>query len=124
MLCHRQAIPSISSYSASPACHSATKQPLFSHPRNRWWIEQPGPSLTAVARELGIGRAVLKRWTESFAAGKYEKVAKLPMKSAQQQGTEQLPRDRAMARMERSHRPSADNRDERQNSVSESYNAM
>ena len=63
--------------------------------------EQPGHSLTAVARELGIGRSVLKRWTENFAAGKYEKDAKLPLKSAQQQENEQLRRELAKVKMER-----------------------
>src|SRR6185436_5788272 len=35
MLCHRQATPSIWSYSAKPACHSASKNPAFSHSRKR-----------------------------------------------------------------------------------------
>lgn len=58
--------------------------------------EQPGHSLSAVARELGVERSVLKRWVENFASGKYEKNAKLPLKSAQQQENEQL--RRALAR--------------------------
>ena len=37
-LCHRQAIPSMSSYSARPACHSFTKKPAASHSRNLLWI--------------------------------------------------------------------------------------
>lgn len=45
-------------------------------------VEQPGRSLTAVARELDIDRSVLERWVKSFAAGKYEKDASLPLKSA------------------------------------------
>lgn len=34
MLCHRHAMPSISSYSANPSCHSAKNRPAFSHSRN------------------------------------------------------------------------------------------
>jgi transposase len=63
--------------------------------------EQPGRSLSAVARELGVERSVLKRWMENFAAGKYEKNAKLPLKSAQQQENEQLRRELAKVKMER-----------------------
>ena len=37
-LCHRQAIPSISSCSASLARQSAEKKPACSHSRNRLWI--------------------------------------------------------------------------------------
>lgn len=35
MLCHRQAMPAKSSYSANPAFHSASKKPARSHARNR-----------------------------------------------------------------------------------------
>ena len=63
--------------------------------------ERPGRSLSAVARELGIQRSVLKLWMQNFAAGKYEKDAKLPLKSAQQKEMEQLRRELAKARMER-----------------------
>jgi transposase len=63
--------------------------------------EQPGRTVTAVARELGVERSVLKRWMESFASGKYEKDAKLPLKSAQQQENEQLRRELAKVKMER-----------------------
>lgn len=63
--------------------------------------EQPGHSLSAVARELGVERSVLKRWVENFASGKYEKDAKLPLKSAQQQENEQLRRELAKVKMER-----------------------
>lgn len=35
--------------------------------------EQPGRSLAAVARELGIERSVRKAWLDSFIAGRYEK---------------------------------------------------
>ena len=62
---------------------------------------QPGRTVTAVARELGIERSVLKRWVENFAAGKYEKDEKLPLKSAQQQENEQLRRELAKVKMER-----------------------
>src|SRR5207249_3649361 len=48
MLCHRQAMPSISSYSANPACHSATKNPALSHSRNRLWM-----ALALPKRSLG-----------------------------------------------------------------------
>ncbi len=64
-------------------------------------LEQPGRSLSAVARELGVERSVLKRWAENFAAGKYEKDTKLPLKSAQQQENEQLRRELAKVKMER-----------------------
>lgn len=64
-------------------------------------LEQPGRSLSAVARELGVERSVLKRWSENFAAGKYEKDAKFPLKSAQQQENEQLRRELAKVKMER-----------------------
>ena len=64
-------------------------------------VEQPGRTVTAVARELGVERSVLKRWVENFAAGKYEKDAKLPLKSAQQQENEQLRRELAKVKMER-----------------------
>ena len=63
--------------------------------------EQQGRSLSAVARELGVERSVLKRWVENFASGKYEKDAKLPLKSAQQQENEQLRRELAKVKMER-----------------------
>ncbi len=63
--------------------------------------EQPGRSLSAVARELGVERSVLKRWMENFASGKYEKDTKLPLKSAQQQENEQLRRELAKVKMER-----------------------
>ena len=62
---------------------------------------QPGRSLSAVARELGVERSVLKRWVDNFAAGRYEKDQALPLKSAQQRELEQLRRDLAKARMER-----------------------
>lgn len=42
-------------------------------------VEQPGRSLTAVARELDIDRSVLERWVKSFASGKYEKDASVPV---------------------------------------------
>jgi transposase len=50
--------------------------------------EQPGRSLAAVARELGVERSVLKAWVVNFAAGRYEKDRTLPLKSAQQQEME------------------------------------
>lgn len=62
---------------------------------------QPGHSLSAVARDLGVQRSVLKRWVENVASGKYEKDAKLPLKSAQQQENEQLRRELAKVKMER-----------------------
>jgi transposase len=63
--------------------------------------EQPGRSLAAVARELGVERTVLKRWVDNFAAGRYEKNRALPLKAAQQQENEQLRRELAKVRMER-----------------------
>jgi transposase len=63
--------------------------------------EQPGHSLSAVARDLGIQRSVLKGWVERFAAGRYEKDPTLPLKSAQQQENEQLRRELAKVKMER-----------------------
>ena len=63
--------------------------------------EQPGRSVSAVARELGVQRSVLKHWMTNFASGKYEKDAKLPLKSAQQQENEQLRRELAKVKMER-----------------------
>ncbi len=63
--------------------------------------EQPGRSLSAVARELGIQRSVLKLWMQNFADGKYEKDTKLPLKSAQQQENERLRRELAKVKMER-----------------------
>jgi hypothetical protein len=38
MLCHRQAMPSNSSYSARPDVHKASKTPAFSHSKKRPWI--------------------------------------------------------------------------------------
>jgi transposase len=64
-------------------------------------VGQPGRSLTAVGRELDVDRSVLERWVKSFAAGKYEKAPGLPLKSAQQQETEQLRRELAKVKMER-----------------------
>lgn len=64
-------------------------------------VEQPGRSLSAVARDLGVERSVLKRWVDNFAEGRYEKDQALPLKSAQQKELEQLRRDLAKARMER-----------------------
>jgi transposase len=63
--------------------------------------EQPGRSMSAVARELGVQRSVLKHWMANFAAGKYEKDSRLPLKSAQQQENEQLRRELAKVKMER-----------------------
>ena len=63
--------------------------------------DQPGRSMTAVARELGIERSVLKHWIDNFAAGRYEKDKALPLKAAQQQENEQLRRELAKVRMER-----------------------
>ena len=63
--------------------------------------EQTGRTVSAVARELGVERSVLKRWVENFASGRYEKEAKLPLKSAQQQENEQLRRELAKVKMER-----------------------
>jgi transposase len=63
--------------------------------------EQPGRTVSAVARELGVERSVLKRWVENFASGRYERQAKLPLKSAQQQENEQLRRELAKVKMER-----------------------
>lgn len=63
--------------------------------------EQPGHSLSAVARELGAERSVLKRWAENFASGKHEKDAKLPLKSAQQQENEQQRRELAKVKCSR-----------------------
>jgi transposase len=48
-----------------------------------------------------VERSVLKRWMENFAAGKYEKDAKLPLKAAQHQEHEQLRRELAKVKMER-----------------------
>ncbi len=63
--------------------------------------EQPGRSMSAVAKELGIERSVLKHWIDNFAAGRYEKDRALPLKAAQQQENEQLRRELAKVRMER-----------------------
>ena len=63
--------------------------------------EQPGRSMSAVAKELGIERSVLKHWIDNFAAGRYEKDRTLPLKAAQQQENEQLRRELAKVRMER-----------------------
>ena len=57
--------------------------------------------MTAVARELDIDRSVLERWVKSFASGKYEKDASVPLKSAQQQENEKLRRELAKVKMER-----------------------
>ncbi len=63
--------------------------------------ERPGRSLTAVARELGIERSVLKRWMDNSAMGRYEQDRVLPLKAAQQQENEQLRRELTRVRMER-----------------------
>ena len=63
--------------------------------------EQPGRALSAVAREFGVERSVLKRWVENFAAGRYEKDKTLPLKTAQQLENEQLRRELAKVRTER-----------------------
>jgi transposase len=63
--------------------------------------EQPGRSLSAVARELGVARTALKLWVDNFAAGRYEKDRTLPLKAAQQQEMERLRRELAKVRMER-----------------------
>ena len=44
MLCHRQAIPSISSYSASPLRHRRTKTPFRFHSKKYWWMELALPN--------------------------------------------------------------------------------
>ena len=44
--------------------------------------EQPGRSVAAVARELGVERSVLKGWIDNFASGRYEKNHALPLKAA------------------------------------------
>ena len=63
--------------------------------------EQPGRSLAAVAREVGVERSVLKGWVDNFAAGRYERKRALPLKAAQQLENEQLRRELAKVRMER-----------------------
>lgn len=63
--------------------------------------QQPGRSVAAVARELGVERSVLKGWVDNFAAGRYEKDRTLPLKAAQQLENEQLRRELAKVRMER-----------------------
>ena len=63
--------------------------------------QQPGRSVAAVARELGVERSVLKGWVDNFAAGRYEKERALPLKAAQQLENEQLRRELAKVRMER-----------------------
>jgi transposase-like protein len=50
--------------------------------------DQAGRTVSAVERELGVERSVLKRWVDNFASGKYEKEVKRPLKSAQQQENE------------------------------------
>jgi transposase len=62
---------------------------------------QPGRSMSAVARELGVERSVLKHWIDNFVAGKYEKDHALPFKAVQQQENERLRRELARIRMER-----------------------
>ena len=62
---------------------------------------QAGRSTSAVARELGVERSVLKRWMDNFDSGRYEADAKLPLKSSQQQENEQLRRELAKVKMER-----------------------
>lgn len=62
---------------------------------------QPGRSVSAVAREVGVERSVLKHWVDNFAAGKYEKDRALPLKAVQQQENERLRRELAKVRMER-----------------------
>src|SRR5450631_1018510 len=47
-LCQRQGMPSMSSYSASPACHKMRKNPALSHSRKRLWI-----ALALPKRSLG-----------------------------------------------------------------------
>jgi hypothetical protein len=44
MLCHTQAIPSISSYSASPFRHIFTKTPWRFHSKKYWWTELALPN--------------------------------------------------------------------------------
>ncbi len=63
--------------------------------------ERPGRSLTAVARELGIERSVLKRWMDNSATARYEQDRVLPLTAAQQQENEQLRRELTRVRMER-----------------------
>ena len=63
--------------------------------------EQPGRSLTSVAREVGVARTVLKLWVDNFAAGRYEKDRALPLKAVQQQEMEKLRRELAKIKMER-----------------------
>lgn len=63
--------------------------------------EQPGRSLTSVAREVGVARTVLKLWVDNFAAGRYEKDRALPLKAVQQQEMEKLRRELAKVKMER-----------------------
>src|ERR1035437_239083 len=48
ILCHRQALPSIWSYSATPAAHIASNTPARSHSRNLLWI-----ALALPKRSLG-----------------------------------------------------------------------
>ena len=64
-------------------------------------VQQPGRSLSAVARDLGVERSVLKNCIDNFAAGKYEKDSALPLKAVQQQENDRLRRELAKVRMER-----------------------
>jgi hypothetical protein len=49
MLCQAHAMPSSSSYSASPACHSRKKNPLRRQRWKRAWIALPLPKLSGNA---------------------------------------------------------------------------
>lgn len=62
---------------------------------------QPGVTITAVARDLGVERRVLRRRVENAHKGRYDTPPGKPLKSDAQIELEQVEREGARAKTER-----------------------
>ena len=62
---------------------------------------QPGETVSSVARDLGVGVSVVRRWVEKSRAGKWESQAGKPLKSETAAELERVKRELAKVKMER-----------------------
>ena len=62
---------------------------------------QPGVTVSSVARDLGVGVSVVRRWVEKSGAGKWESQAGKPLKSETAAELERVKRELAKVKMER-----------------------
>lgn len=62
---------------------------------------QPGVTVSAVARDLGVDVSVVRRWVEKAKAGKWESQPGKPLKSEAAAELERVKRELAKVKMER-----------------------